>query len=302
MGNTSFKNILLVGATGNLGQHVLRALLSDKSFNITVLTRKDSESTVGSSVKIIKIDYSNETELIKALGGQEVVISTVGSEALTTNFDLTLAKAALKANVKWFIPSEFGVDTSHPAAANNPVFASKVAVAKFLKANESRIAHTFIVTGAFLDWGFKNGFLGFDIENQTATFYDQGKHLISGTILPNVAQSIVSILHHHGPMKNKRIYIADATFTQQQALELFQQFTGTKWKINEVSTSELLEQGGQAFVNEDKMTGILCFILSVIYNGRGACRFESKTSNKILGVQTKSLEKIIEEVLITKTP
>ena len=291
MGNTTFKNITLVGATGNLGKHILPALLADRTFQVTVLSRAKSSATFPDNVKVVKADYANQAELVKALQGQEVVISAVGGEGVATNFDSTLVKAAIEAGVKWFIPSEFGIDTSHPAVANNPVLASKTAVAKLLKENESRIAHTFIVTGCFLDWGFDNGFLGFDLANKTVTLYDEGKHPISGATLPHIGQAVVAILHHFNAAKNKRLYIADATFTQQQALALFEKHTNSEWTKKEVSTDSLAKTSADAFAQGDTMTGVVSSLLSIIYNGKGPGEFEKKVNNRSLGVPRSSLKK-----------
>ena len=300
MENPIYKNILLVGANGSLGKHILGSLLADKTFNVTVLSRTNSTASFASNVKVIKIDYSDEQALVTALNGQDVVISAIGGEGLSTNFDSTLLKAALRSGVKWFIPSEFGIDTSHPAAQNNPVFAPKIAVAKLLKENEANIAHTAIITGVFLDWGFDNGFLGFDIDHRSATLFDEGKNRVSGTTLANIGQAVVSILRNPAMAKNKRIYVADVTFTQQQVLEFFQKHTETQWTITNVSTSSLLEQAGEAFSKGDTMTGVVCFLRNIIYGGQGASEFDTKISNADLGLKAISLEEIIGQVLKKK--
>ena len=290
----SFKNILLVGATGNLGKPILQALLADKSFQVTVLTRNNSSATFSSDVKVTKVDYSDPIALVNALRGQEVVISAIGGEGLANNTETSLVKAALEAGVKWFIPSEFGLDTSHPAAVNSPVLASKVAVAKLLEENQSRLSHTFIVTGAFLDWSFDTGFLGFDLSKHSVTLYDDGKHLISGTTLPHIGQAVVAILHHFSQTQNKRLFIADATFNQQQALALFEKYTSNEWTKKQVTTEQAAKEGAEGLAKGDLMTGIVSTMLSIIYNGKGASNFENKTSNKALGLATTSLEEIIK--------
>ncbi|CAF3263188.1 unnamed protein product [Rotaria sp. Silwood2] len=300
MASTYYKNVMLVGATGNLGKYILESLLADSSFFVTVLTRINSSATFPSNVNLIKTDYSDTKALVKALSDQDVVISAVGGEGLAVNFDLTLVQAALNAGVKWFIPSEFGIDTSHSTIANNPVLASKRAVAYFLKENQARIAHTFIITGIFLDWGFENGFLGFDITNRIATLYDEGKHLVSGTTLPHIGQAVVAVLHHPQATQNNRIYIADTTFTQQEALFLFEKYTKSKWTTKQVTTESLLKQGAKSFAKGDTMTAIISYLLSAIYSGQGASNFENKTNNEALNLKTKSLRRIAKKAVLKK--
>lgn len=81
MSTSIYKNILLIGAGGNLGKPILSALRADSTFNVTVLSRADSAATFSSDVKVIKADYSNKDAMVKALTGQDVVISAVASAA-----------------------------------------------------------------------------------------------------------------------------------------------------------------------------------------------------------------------------
>lgn len=124
------------------------------SFNVTVLSRANSNAKFLSDVKVIRVDYSDKNALIKALVGQDVVISTIGGEGINTDFGINLVEAAIDADVKWLLPSEFGGDYDNPVIETIPVLASKPAVGKLLKENQSRIAHTFISPGMFLDWSF----------------------------------------------------------------------------------------------------------------------------------------------------
>jgi uncharacterized protein YbjT (DUF2867 family) len=300
MSSSIYKNVLLIGASGNLGKPILSALRADSTFNITVLSRVDSATTFASDVKVIKADYSNKDALVKAFTAQDVVISVVAATAATADFDKILIDAALQAGVKWIIPTEFGPDTSHPAAANNLILSAKIATADLLKKNQSAIAHTFVVTGFFLDWCFENGQLGFDIANHTATLYDDGKHLVSGTTLDHIGKAVAAILRHPELTLNKRIYVTDATFTQQQALSLFEKYTKTKWTVKNVTTESLIKQGAESIARGDMMQGGFSQLLALYFGGQGASDFESKTSNKALGLETSSLEDIVEEAIKRK--
>ena len=78
---STYKNVLLIGAGGNLGKPILSALRADSNFHVTVLSRAESTATFPSDVNVIKADYSNKEALIKACTGQDVVISVVGVAA-----------------------------------------------------------------------------------------------------------------------------------------------------------------------------------------------------------------------------
>jgi len=297
MSTITYKNVLLVGGSGDLGKHILSALLADSTFNVTVLSRTGSSSVFPLNVKVIKIDYTDYDAIKKALIGQDVVISAVGGGGIFDKLDLKLIEASVEVGVKWFIPSEFTGDISQPNFASLPFSAPKVENIQLLKKYESNLAHTFITTGGFLDWGFDNGFLGYDIPNHTVTLYDEGKNLVSGTTLPSIGKAVVAVLHHPELTLNKRIYIADATFTQQEALALFEKYTGTKWTVKHVRTEDSYKQGGEYYAKGDLLNGIRAYILASVYNEQSASNFQGKTSNKALGLETISLEQIIKEAV-----
>ena len=78
---TTFKTVAVAGATGRIGQAVVKALL-DADFTVTILTRPESSHSFPSSVKVAKVDYNDAESLASALKGQDVVISTVGYAAM----------------------------------------------------------------------------------------------------------------------------------------------------------------------------------------------------------------------------
>jgi hypothetical protein len=174
---------------------------------------------------------------------------------------------------------------------------SKVETVQLLKKHESHLGYTFITTGGFLDIIFDNGFIDFDIPNRKVTLYDEGKQLISGTTLPSIGKAVVAIIHHPELTLNKRIYIADATFTQQEALALFEKYTGTKWTVKHMSTEDSYQQGTEHFAKGDIPNGAQAYILSGIFREQGACNFQDKTSNKALGLETIPLEQIVKEAV-----
>lgn len=297
MSKIIYKNILLIGGTGDTGKYILPALLADSSFNVSVLSRASSKATFPSNLNIIKVDYSDKNALTKALVGQDVVISAVGGEAIDTDFGIVLAEAAIDAGVKWIIPSEFGGDYDDPIIDTIPVLASKPTVGKLLIKNQSRIAHTFISPGMFLDWSFDNGFTGFDIRNRTATIFDEGVRRQSGTTLPYIAKAVVAILHHPEIALNKRIFIANTTFSQQEALAYFEKETGTKWTVIPASAKETYNNANKELAEGKITEAFVDYIRSLIYGDNKSFLFEGRTSNKELGIPTLPLEQLVKEAV-----
>ena len=151
--SSSIKNVILIGAGGNLGPYILYSFASDSRFKVSILARQSSESTFPSHHKVYHIgdDYP-EVELLEAFKDQDAVISTIA----TTNVPLQrkIIDTAIKAGVKRFVPSEFGSDSLNEDARAlvPPYFATKKEVVDYLKTKEKEgLTWTSFVPGVFFD-------------------------------------------------------------------------------------------------------------------------------------------------------
>lgn len=151
--SSAIRNVILVGAGGNLGPSILSAFVADAHFSVAVLTRLSSTSSFPAYVKVHRIsdDYP-EADLVEAFKGQDAVVSTIA----TANAPLQrrMADAAIKAGVKRFVPSEFGSDTrNHKAMAILPqYFKGKADTVDYLKVKEAEgLTWTAFVTGPFFE-------------------------------------------------------------------------------------------------------------------------------------------------------
>lgn len=140
-------------ASGDLGSTVIKSLLANGNFTVSVLIREASTCTFPADVKVVKTDYS-PASLLAALQGQDAVVSTVGAAGVTSQ--IALIDAAEQAGVKRFIPSEFGHNfESEAAAIDSVVLMPKREVLVYLKekaAQHPDFTYTPIATGPFLDW------------------------------------------------------------------------------------------------------------------------------------------------------
>lgn len=119
------KNLTLVGASGHLGGFILDRLLASK-FNVQVIKREGSTSTVPDQVKVVEAHFEDLGSLTAALTGQDVVVSTGGDQGLMGQ--KPLVDASIAAGVKRFIPSNFGSNMSNPNTRKLSVFQTKVMV------------------------------------------------------------------------------------------------------------------------------------------------------------------------------
>jgi uncharacterized protein YbjT (DUF2867 family) len=136
---TPIRTVVLAGATSNLSPAILSQLLA-ANFTVTVLTRHNSTSTptFPPTVTVHPVDYDSIDSPTTALKGQDAVISTLGSLAISVQ--TRLIDAALASGVRRFIPSEFGCDTRNALTRKLPIYADKITIQTYLaqKAHEYR--------------------------------------------------------------------------------------------------------------------------------------------------------------------
>ena len=89
--------------------------------------------------------------MVTALKGQDAIVQVVYTDVPRTK---VLIDAAIKAGVKRFVPSEFGIDKSDPAVVQKvPFLGSKQEIQDYLKSKEeSGLTWSGIITGGFFDW------------------------------------------------------------------------------------------------------------------------------------------------------
>ena len=147
------KNILLVGAAGHLGPSILQAFASDTRFNLSILTRKSSTSSLPTGISVHQVgDNYAEADLLEAFTGKDAIISTIATAAV--DIQKRMIDAAVKAGVRRFVPSEFGSDTrNEPGYRILPqYFAGKCETVDYLKGKEQEgLTWTAFVTGPFFE-------------------------------------------------------------------------------------------------------------------------------------------------------
>lgn len=119
-------------------------------FSISALTRLSSKSSFPATVTPIRSEYSFSS-LTRAFDGQDIVICAITTSGLGDQ--MIIARAAVEAGVKRYIPAEFGLDTSTELSLKvAPSTYLKKDVIKYLRENEDRTSWTAVITGLWIDW------------------------------------------------------------------------------------------------------------------------------------------------------
>lgn len=290
------KNVAVVGASGSIGEPVLKALITSGKFNITVLSRVSSKATFPPSVKVAAVDYTSVESLKSALQGQDAVVSTVGNEGLQGQS--LIVDAAIAAGVKRFLPSEFGSDTENAKSAELPIFGYKIATQKHIEAKAAAnpdFTYTYVVNGPFLDWGLKVGFL-LNYQSGKYRLFDGGNSPFSTTTLSSVGQAVVGVLTHFEETKNRPVYVEDIRITQNQLLSIAQKVAPEKkWEVLPESLAEVKKAADEKLAKGDYSAIVEYLNLAVYGKEYGAAW--PKLDNELLGVSGGKTEADIEALL-----
>ncbi|KIL86260.1 hypothetical protein FAVG1_10657 [Fusarium avenaceum] len=242
---SQLKNVTLIGASGNLGVNIQDHFLAQKGspLRVSILTRKSSNVKFSPGLNIIATDYSFES-LVESLLGQDVVIMLLPPES-TVDHE-TIIDAAVKAGVKCFFPSEFGVRTYHPAFAENMLLAKKKrSIVKHLEKTKDIMSWTAIMCNPWVDHCVIDGLLGFDMKKQNARIYNGGDVPLSTGLRDLAAQALYALITKPGRLeeaKNKYIHVASYTTTQNEILAVVEQLTGQKWQTENVTSKEVMPE------------------------------------------------------------
>ncbi len=106
--------VLLAGATGDLGQRILRELLTH-DVRVRVLTRPGRRGAApfgtDDRVEVVVAAYSDHAALTEAARGVDVVVSAVsGTRSVIVDAQRALLAATVEAGVPRFIPSDWSAD------------------------------------------------------------------------------------------------------------------------------------------------------------------------------------------------
>ncbi|KAJ2860668.1 hypothetical protein GGH94_005382 [Coemansia aciculifera] len=243
----AFRRVALIGGSGPMPACFIQAFKqAGDEFEVTILTRKESLEATGQAVTgypqfhVAPVDYSDEAELFKILNRQQVVISLLTPAGMQSQE--TIIRVARAAGVKWFLPSEFGLDLSVPANREIPLFVGKIAARNALEEQAAKsMAYTYVVTGAFADM-FVNPFHDWDTENHTVIVPDAGDHgqtKISFTTRQDVAYYTLAVLRRFDQFKNKTARVASFTASYADWVSAFKSVNGVKYTPTYEPLSEL---------------------------------------------------------------
>lgn len=301
---STFKNIILIGATGSIGSVVLAALEKEPSFTITLVQRASSKAKMPAHLKTIAVSDSYPTdELIPVFRGQDVVINCMTSLSVADQF--RIIDAAIAAGVRRYVPSEYGLNNMRrDAQALNLVFHDKGKVQEYPRARGQAgiIEWMSVSCGMWIRWSMANDFLGMHIGERRFVFWDDSEGYFSCTTEENSAQGLVNALLAAGTdrddWKNTNIYLSDFAITQRQLLEAIERVQGVQYTTDTIDSCSFIKEKQDAVAAGD-VTGTFALIETGFVTGRygGHLEKEGEIQNDKLGLPKKTLDEVVKTAL-----
>lgn len=298
----AIKKVALVGANGNLGGPILKALVDSGLFEVTVLQRASSKSSPTSdpSVRIVTIDDGMTTgSLQAALEGQDACIASFPLR--DTEQHLRLVDAAAAAGVKRFVPADYGSCDSSSKQAQElvPLFLNKVRVRErcqeYAGKEGSDFTWTSLVAGHFFDWGLRENFLHFNLQTKTADILDDGTYRSSTSTLARIAEAVVKVLKDEDVGRNKMLFMQSFCVSQLDVLASLEKATGEKWKVNWLKSDDFIKENkAKADAGDKDAIEHLVFALGAL---DGDWEKKDGFAMGVLGLQNQDLDEIVKGVV-----
>ena len=294
----SINNVCLLGANGNVGPMVLNALVKD-GFSVTVLKRASSNSSSDypAGVKVAEIDDAFAVDdLVPIFKGQDAVVVTI--KGTQVDIQKRLADAAVKAEVKRFIPADFGsCDSSSPHAQDCvPLFANKTELRSYLtELAEKNKTFTWssIVCGHFFDWD--TAFLHIWPKEKRADIVKAGDLKASYSTLDQVGRATSRILQRPAETANRVLFIQSFCVTQVEIVEAFEKASKAKYEVAWLD-ADTYEREQKAKRDEGDKEAIenLVWLLGAI---EGNWEVRDEFAMNLLGLDNENLDEAVRKVV-----
>lgn len=298
------ENIAIVGAGGNIGSFIAKALIATGKHKVTALTRPDSNSTLPEGLHAVKkVVYDEKSSLVDALKGQDFLIVTMGVTA-DQQQSIKLFDAAKEAGVQWIMPSEWGVDSTNEKLASDIIIGN--ANIKKRQYIESIGLNWISITCSFwyeFSLAGTEVRYGFNFHDKKVTFFDDGKTKIPTTTWPRVGNAVAKVLSlplkaqedgelSLGDFKDQSVLISSFLVSQRDMFDSVLRVTGTKesdWTISHEDVKERFKRGQEMLKTGDVM-GFGLLLYSRVFFPEGDSDYTSRLDNEKLGLPKEDLD------------
>ncbi|CAG8217692.1 unnamed protein product [Penicillium salamii] len=301
----AIKRVAIVGAGGTVGSHIVDALLKAGRHTITALSREGSGNTFPEGVQVAHVNYDDEVTLVAALKDQQFLIITMAPTAPRDTHS-KLVQAAAKAGVPYVMPNEYSGDIENVKLGQDMIL-GPVAQAQRDEIEKLGMKWITVCCGFWFDYSLGGGEsrFGFDFDNRSLTFYDDGNTKTSTSTLAQVGRAVAKVLGLDelpadenderltlSSFFNKGVYVNSFVVSQKDMFESVKRVTGTTdadWTITHEDTKKRYEEG-LAQVKTGNMAGFSKLLFARGFFPNDASDFSAKAQNELLGLPDENLD------------
>ncbi|KAK9446455.1 uncharacterized protein V1518DRAFT_424005 [Limtongia smithiae] len=294
------RKVAIVGATGNAGSYMTKALLATGKLAVTAITRTESTAIMPAGVQVAKVDYSDPASLVAALQGQDALVITMSGRA-PPDSDAKLITAAADAGVKWVLPNEFAPDMADEVLGNEMHIGAPKRQHRELIEKLGKSSYVAVSCGFWYEWSLAlTVAYGFDFGKRTVTMFDDGETKICTTTWPQLGLAVAKLLslkiEPDGPddkepclemFRDKFMYMTSFVISQRDMFESVLRVTGTSeadWTITYVPSLERYNNS-VAVMATDRTAFVRQMCTRLFFqDDRGNTEKTRGLSNKLLGL------------------
>lgn len=296
------KNILVVGAGGQIGGQIVHQLLTEGKHNVAALTRPQSSSPMPSGLHSIrKANYDDPDELAAAMNGQDVLVITMGAMAQASS-SVALIDAAAVAGIKYIIPNEWGTDRAQVQLGKDLMLAEgQIKICEYIESKGLKWIS--IGCGFWYEYSLANyeERFGFDFSRRSVTFFDDGDTKITVTTWPQTALCLARVLAlpfetSSGPSlskyENSQVLVSSFFVSQRDMLASVLRVTGDQesdWTITSEGAKDRFTRG-MGMLQKGDFDGFTLAMYSRAFFANDAMNHEAKTANEVLGLPKEEFD------------
>lgn len=309
-------NVAIVGIGGHVGRFIAESLIERNKHRVTAITRTGSTNKVLSGVYYVKkVDYDDHGSLVQALEGQDVLIITMAVTA-PPDSQKKLIDAAIEAGVSYVMPNEWGIDLSKiEAAKDTNLYDSLTSIRQYIeKAGAGKTKWIVLSCGFWYEHSLAGteARYGFDFDEKTVTFYDEGRTKINTTTWPQVGRAVASLLsltilpadendqslslsHYH----NKPVHVSSFFISQRDMFDSVLRVTRDDEKDWKVTHEDVVGRfrRGQQLLKGGSLLGYGILLYARIFYDDGSGEFNDKLDNDLLGLPKENLDHATKEAV-----
>jgi hypothetical protein len=310
----AIERVAIIGAGGQMGSQLVRALLATGKHKVTAVTRPNSTSPIPEGLNVIKAEYTDHAALVSAFKGQQFLIITLSVFA-PAGTHANLVKAAGEAGVPYIMPNWYGGDPLNVKLWKEAHLANSAADYK-TQIEQAGAKHFFLACSFWYEFSLAGGpdRYGFDFHEKSLVLFDEGEVKINTTTWPQCGRAVAGLLslkelpedeHDKTPtlsqFANGTIYTSSFRINQKEMFESVKRVTGTRdedWTVTKEPSDQLYQSGV-----DDMMKGNLKGFVRQLYTraffpGK-AGEYESVRGlhNDVLGLPKEDLDEATKEAI-----